>query len=121
MIQITAIGNLTRNAEVKPNKEGTFKFINFSLASNNGKGKATYLECVQIKNADQSTKVSEYLIKGQKVFVQGIMEVTENDGKKYTKCLVSKIELCGKSNSAENTTENANTEKKNEKTDDLPF
>lgn len=130
---MTVIGNLTKDAEVKEVKDR--KAINFSVAVNeyfkdaNGEKleKSTYYNCTLWR--ESNVKVSEFLTKGTKVFIEGTPEpemfkTKEGEVKCSIKILVSNLLLMGggtrhaEEGGGSNTTNTGSG--KNDK-DDLPF
>ena len=89
MLKFQAIGNLTRDAEVRT--AGNGKVISFSVAVNeqwkdrNGEkqSKTTYIDCAKWVSQDGSTALSQYLTKGKLVYIEGEPSVnayTNNQG-----------------------------------------
>jgi len=103
MRRITAIGNITANAEVK--EVGSRKAINFSVAINehfvkdgNKTEKTTFYNCTIWR--EENVKIAQYLTKGTKVFIEGTPEVEvyqdkQGNTKGAIKIIVSNIELIG--------------------------
>lgn len=76
MLQITVIGNLTKNAEVK--EVGGKSYNSFDVAVNEGKDaqgneRTTFVQVM--KPVYQDNKVFQYLTKGTKVMIQGRLSV----------------------------------------------
>jgi single-strand DNA-binding protein len=77
MLKIQLIGNVGLDSEIR--QVNGKKAITFNVAENqsftNGKGekisKTTWVSCTLWRDADQSTKLAEYLLKGTKVYVEG--------------------------------------------------
>lgn len=77
MQRITLIGNLGKDAVIQD--AGNQNAINFSVAvSEKFKNKdgvateqTTWYDCTFWKKKDQSTEVAKFLLKGQKVFLEG--------------------------------------------------
>ena len=126
MRRMTVIGNLTQDAEVKEVKGK--KAINFSVATNekfkdasgNQVEKAFYYNCTIWR--DSNIKISEYLTKGTKVFIEGTPDVdayTDKQGEvKYSiKITVGNLELIGGGVKKETQTSIGSSPKE----DDLPF
>ena len=97
MIQLTLIGQLGKDAEVRD--AGQSKVINFSVAVSTGYGDkktTTWVECAKF---GEKTGVSEYLKKGTKVYVSGepSLRTWEKDGKNGAalNLRVQEIELLG--------------------------
>ena len=87
MLQMTTLGNLSKNAETK-----TFNgksFLTFSVAAKNFKDDpVTWIDVTYFK----SDKVAPYLTKGTKVLVAGPLKVKEynkKDGSKGTSLCVN--------------------------------
>lgn len=126
MRRMTVIGNLTQDAEVKEVKGK--KAINFSVATNekfkdasgNQVEKAFYYNCTIWR--DSNIKISEYLTKGTKVYIEGTPDVdayTDKQGEvKYSiKITVGNLELIGGGVKKETQTSIGSSPKE----DDLPF
>lgn len=81
MIKLQVIGNVGRDAEI--HEVNGKKSINFTIASNknytdaegNRTEKTTWISCSMWRDSNQSTKVSEYIKKGSKIFVEGTPEI----------------------------------------------
>lgn len=105
MLKLQIIGNLGQDAIVR--ETNSRRVISFSVAhTEKFKGtdgveteKTTWVNCGLWRNADQSTGVASYLLKGQKVYVEGKPDVEQyvKDGKTYSyiRLQVSHIELLG--------------------------
>lgn len=96
MIVTTAIGRLTKDAEVFTYGQGK-SGINFCLACNdpmNPDGDANFLNCV-IFGRDQN--LAQYLTMGNQIIAHGNLSLT-NDGKGnyYTKLIVNNFEFGAK-------------------------
>lgn len=92
MIQLTLLGNLTKDAEVR-NTQGEYKAISFSLAVNEKRkdkeDASAFFNCVYWCKSD---KIAQYLTKGKKVLVNiDWVETTEKDGKYYTNYRVRNV------------------------------
>jgi len=131
MRRIQVIGNLTADAEVKETINGLKKAINFSLATNekykdaNGNPieKTYYYGCTVWR--ESNTKVSEYLTKGTKLFVEGTPEVEiykdrSGETKSAIKITVQNFEILGGGSRKEESTSSASNNSKKDD-DDLPF
>ena len=100
MNQLQVIGNLTRDAEVKQSQNGD-NYLKFSVAVNTGKDKeAIFVNVSQRQYPNQTNGILPYLLKGQKVFVQGQIGISCYQGKDGQwhpdlTCWADKIELCG--------------------------
>jgi single-strand DNA-binding protein len=95
MLNITAIGNLGKDAE-RNNVSGT-AVLNFSIGAKSGFGdnqKTIWLDCA-IWGKQAESKLADYLKKGQQVAVIGELGDREYNGKTYLTCRVDKITLCG--------------------------
>lgn len=81
MLKLQVIGNIGRDAVIKEVNGKTT--INFSVAENqkykNNEGenveKTTWVSCTMWKEINSSTRLTDYLIKGTKVHVDGIPSV----------------------------------------------
>ena len=80
MIEITIIGNLTKDPEVKALKSGTSVTM-FDVAVNQRRGNAAYFKVSTF--AGTAEACSRYLKKGRKVAVRGELDVAEKDGRTY--------------------------------------
>lgn len=92
MVQITILGNLTKDAEVR-NTQGEYKAISFSLAVNEKRkdkeDASAFFNCTYWCKSD---KIAQYLTKGKKVLVNiDWVETTEKDGKYYTNYRVRNV------------------------------
>ncbi|MGV4405294.1 single-stranded DNA-binding protein [Ornithobacterium rhinotracheale] len=97
MFNLTAIGNLTKDAEVtKVGENNAIKFglaINESYTDKSGEKKqnTTFLNCTYWS---KSTKIAEFLKKGKKIAVQiDWYENQEHEGKYYQNFRVRRLEL----------------------------
>lgn len=78
MQKLQVIGNVTKDAEVK--ELSGRKVINFNVAVNESwknkdgvkETKTTFYSCAIWRDADRSTELAKYLLKGIKVFVEGV-------------------------------------------------
>ena len=92
---VTLVGRLTRPAELKMTGSG-FAIVTFSLAVNRSKkdqngqwqDKASFFDCKILGKRGES--LSQYLVKGQQVAVQGYLEQEswESNGQKRSKVIV---------------------------------
>ena len=92
MVQITILGNLTKDAEVR-NTQGEYKAISFSVAVNEKRkdkeDASAFFNCTYWSKSD---KIAQYLTKGKKVLVNiDWVETTEKDGKYYTNYRVRNV------------------------------
>lgn len=105
MISISIIGNLGKDAVV--NNVSGKNVINFSVChtqtskdkDGNKTQKSTWVEC---SKWGETTAIAPYLLKGTKVYVEGIPEAqpwTNKEGASQAtlRCMVNRIELLGKS------------------------
>lgn len=99
MISLTVIGNLGRDAEVK--EVNGKKVIEFNIAHSqklkDGSTKTTWLQC---SKWGETTGVAPYMLKGGKVWVEGIPEAqswTNKEGQAQAtlRLMVNRIELLG--------------------------
>ena len=108
MFKSTAIGNIGSDANVKTLKDGS-QVANFNVASNESyttasgekKEVTTWLNCSLFKNQGKSTKIFEFLKKGQLVYLEGKVSAecyTSKEGKPIAaiKFRVDIIMLTGK-------------------------
>lgn len=92
MVQITLLGNLTKDAEVR-NTQGEYKAISFSVAVNEKRkdkeDASAFFNCTYWCKSD---KIAQYLTKGKKVLVViDWVETTEKDSKYYTNYRVRNV------------------------------
>ncbi len=89
MNKLILCGNLTKDPVTK---EVVGKALTtFSLAINEGENLTTYVDCEAWGKT--ATVVSEYVKKGHKLLVEGRLKIDNVEGKKYPKCVVSRVEL----------------------------
>lgn len=69
MFKTILTGNLTQNAEWKSGNQGDY--LVFDVAVNLGKDKTQFVNC-SISSKDYATKIAQYLVKGQKVLLDGM-------------------------------------------------
>jgi single-strand DNA-binding protein len=125
MKRITVIGNITADAEVRD--VNGVKAINFCIAENstykNKKGErvetSTFFNCTVWR--EKNILISNYLLKGVKVFLEGEPEIEIYQNKEGNtvgaiKINVKNIELLGGGRKPENT-----QQPNNETKSDLPF
>ena len=112
MINVTFVGNLTKDAEMKVfgNERGV---VNITVASNRhvkGESVATFVEVKFFGKVERLTKILPYLTKGNKVagngdLVQENWTVTSPDGKPQNRSKlvvnVSNVELVGGNNATQ--------------------
>ena len=90
MLKITAIGNVTRDNEIR--EVGGSKVLNFSIARNDRRTKeVTYVECSLW--GVLAERLAPFLNKGSKVYVEGELSMREYNGKTSLNCRVRDIEL----------------------------
>lgn len=89
MNKLILCGNLTRDPQSK--EVGSKTLTTFSLAINEGENLTTYVECESWEKT--ASVVSEYVKKGHKLLVEGRLKIDNVEGKKYPKCVVSRVEL----------------------------
>lgn len=103
MLKILITGNLGQDAKISQLQNGD-SIIGFSVAHTsktaNGESKTTWVNCNKYVKQGGSTAVAQYLVKGQKVLVEGmpyINEYTGQDGGKVSSlaCRVYELELLG--------------------------
>ena len=100
MISLSVIGNLGKDATV--NEVNGKKVINFSVCHTqklkDGTEKSTWVECAKW---GETTAVAPYLLKGTKVYVEGVSDINTYDKKDGSgqgaslRVMVNKIELLG--------------------------
>ena len=93
MYKTIMTGNLGQDAQI--NQVGDKKVINFSVAVQVRKDLTQWVECAYWRNADQSTAVADYLLKGQKVLVEGECSADVFKDMPKLKMNVKQIELLG--------------------------
>ena len=101
MNQLQIIGNLTRDVEVKQSQQGD-NYLSFTVAVNTGKDQpALFVSVRQKQYPNSQSGLLPYLLKGQKVFVQGRISLSvyqskqDNSWKPDLTCWADKIELVG--------------------------
>lgn len=99
MLNLTAIGSLGRDSDVRELQNG--KVVNFSIGVSIGFGEQKSTQWIECNRWGDKTGISEYLKKGVKVFVSGQPSIVtyEKDGKTNVslRLNVSEIELLGDS------------------------
>lgn len=125
----TALGNATRDAEVKA--VGSTTVVKFSIASNRkvkGQDQTTFLSCSWF--GSRAEKMAQYITKGGKYLVVGEVSQREYQGKQYLEMDVSSLEFAGGKRSdaqsgnapaATNNSYDESTYGKSSSDDDLPF
>lgn len=85
MVNITAIGSLGKDAEVKDLQDGK-KVINFSIGINQGYGDNKTTLWVECAKFGEKIAVADFLKKGIKVYISGepTLRKWEKDGKSGT-------------------------------------
>lgn len=92
MLQLNAIGNLTRDGVM--GASSSTDVLNFAVAVNDRRTKqTTYVDCALW--GSRASKLQEYLKKGQKVFIQGETGLKEYNGNTSMICNVAVVELIG--------------------------
>lgn len=89
MNKLILCGNLTRDPVSKD--VGRKAITTFSLAINEGENLTTYVDCEAWEKT--ATVIDEYVKKGHKLLVEGRLKIDNVEGKKYPKCIVSRVEL----------------------------
>lgn len=115
MFKSQAIGNIGKDADIRTLKDGA-QVANFTVASNesftNDKGEkkevTTWLNCSLFKNSGKSTKIFEFLKKGQLVYIEGKVSAEsyttrENKQLASIRFRVDSIMLAGKAPDSGNT------------------
>lgn len=94
MLYGTVIGNLGGAAETKTIPSGK-TVTNFSVAAKNGRDKDSTLWVRCALWGTRGEKVAQYLEKGTRVTVMGVITTREHNGKTYVECDVQEIALQG--------------------------
>lgn len=123
MIKTIISGNLTDNAEVRTTPSGK-TVCNFTVAVNHGtqdNPRTDYFEC-SIWGKRAESKLPEYLTKGQKVLVEGVVGVRAytskaGEAKGVLTLVVNELELVGGGSSRKNDTSSTDTDEMN----DMPW
>jgi single-strand DNA-binding protein len=90
----TALGNATRDAEVKA--AGSSTVVKFSIASNRklkGQDQTTFINCSWF--GQRAEKMAQYITRGGKYLVVGEVSQREYNGKQYLEMDVSNLEFAG--------------------------
>ena len=91
-LKLIAIGNITRDSELKQGRNG--QVLNISIARNDRRSKeVTYIECAVWGKLANS--IHPFTKKGQQVYVEGELQCREYNGRTYLGCRVRDIELLG--------------------------
>ena len=129
MIKLLITGNIGKDAEVKTMDSGD-KVLSFSVChtdkytgkDGNTHETTTWVNCSKWFKKDASTKIADYLKKGQKVLVEGVPSARgysqNNDSKASLECKVINIELLG---SATQNTQNTTPSQNEDNSDNFPF
>jgi single-stranded DNA-binding protein len=96
------------------------KVVEFSVAHNHSKEKVSYFNCsAWEKLADV---IEQYVSKGTRVTVQGVVSIDKKDDKYYTKVTVLNIDFSGKAEPSTNTeSQHPLSAGSSSESDDLPF
>jgi single-strand DNA-binding protein len=103
MLKILITGNLGQDAKISQLQNGD-SIIGFSVAHTskaaNGESKTTWINCNKYVKQGGSTAVAQYLVKGQKVLIEGMPYINEYNGQDGNKisslaCRVYELELLG--------------------------
>lgn len=103
MLKILITGNLGQDAKISQLQNGD-SIIGFSVAHTskaaNGESKTTWINCNKYVKQGGSTAVAQYLVKGQKVLIEGMPYINEYNGQDKNKisslaCRVYELELLG--------------------------
>lgn len=92
---LTVVGNLGKDCEVR--QAGSTTVCNFSVAFTSGVGdrqETHWLRCALWGKRAES-RLTDYLVKGQKVAVSGELSTRDYEGKTYLECRVNDVTLCG--------------------------
>lgn len=95
-INVQILGNLGADAELKEH-EGT-AYLSFNVASNNyrNKDEVTWIRCALW--GSRAEKLQEYLTKGTRVLVTGLLTTREGDeGKTFLNCHADRVSFAGSS------------------------
>lgn len=89
MNQVTLIGNLTDNLELKEAKEGGKVYTQFTLAVSNFRGKEKHTDFLDVVAFGQKAEIlTEHMQKGRKLFVTGRLQnnsfINQEGTKRYT-------------------------------------
>ena len=92
-------GTLGQNSEVRETQNN--KVLSFSVAidesykdsSGNKIEKTAWIKCSKFFKKEKSTKITDYLIQGTRVVIQGKPNATTYENKAYQECLVDRIEI----------------------------
>lgn len=98
MINLTAIGNLGKDAQLIEPKDNKKPFYSFSIGVTENDN-TTWIECSISK--EYGDKIAQYLTKGKQIYIEGkpysrSFQV-ENEARSSLACFVSNIELLGSS------------------------
>lgn len=105
MLQLQIIGNLTKDCETK--EIGMNSYTCFNVACTASKNKeAVFIKVLKRNNENGGNGISQYLTKGRKLFVQGVVDVSvyqRNGGEPAVDITLwaERIELCGEPKSQE--------------------
>lgn len=100
MLKLLLIGNLGRDAEIKPfENRSVIKFTVAHTQKTKDGEETTWVTCNYWRDNDK-TKIAEYLLKGTKVYVEGTPKVTSYTNKAGEKAFsieltVNQVELVG--------------------------
>ena len=99
MIKATAVGRLSKDAEIFTYGQGKTG-ISFALICNQmGGDSSTYIQCVQF---GRDENLAQYLKMGNQLIVHGDLVIEERNGSYYTKIIVSELEFGARKNSNNN-------------------
>lgn len=120
MLQMTAIGNLGRDAEYHSGKTDR---ISFSVATTSGYGDnkaTTWVRCT-LWGKRASEKFADALTKGTKVVAIGSGKMHEYEGKQYLELNVSEIEFAGSRKESSGSPPASQSKAPPPPSDDIPF
>ncbi|MGL5675670.1 MAG: single-stranded DNA-binding protein [Cellulosilyticaceae bacterium] len=101
MNQVTLMGNLTDDLELRQSKDGSKHYTQFTLAVHNYKGREKHTDFLDVVAFGQKAEVlAEHVQKGEKLFVIGRLEknvFTTDEGarRSQTKVILSDFEFVG--------------------------
>ena len=94
MNQVTLIGNLTHDPELKTSKEGGRSYTQFTLAVDNHKGKEKQTDFLDVVAFGQKADIlTSHMTKGRKLFVAGRLQNNKFVGEDGTKWYTTKVIL----------------------------
>lgn len=126
MYQVQLIGNITRDAGIK-NFNGS-NFIEFSVAVNRKVNNVEYTDYIDCTLTSDRGAVFPYLLKGKKVYIQGVPRMrayiskTDNQPHASMSVMVDRLELLSGGNNDQSQTNNSQSpQNSNQAEDNTPF